>query len=93
MLTLWFLRQDVIINVIAPPAPPPAPLQGKKNSFFKECYFGSQRNHKLSRLSPGCGYTFRVAAHNDIGTRYRSLLYGKLYQCQPQHMYFHMRSV
>uniref|UniRef100_A0A672FXZ2 Fibronectin type III domain containing 3Ba n=1 Tax=Salarias fasciatus TaxID=181472 RepID=A0A672FXZ2_SALFA len=39
-----------------------------KNSVFRECYFGSQRHCKLTRLFPACGYTFRVAAHNDIGT-------------------------
>uniref|UniRef100_A0A8C4HQU4 Fibronectin type III domain containing 3Ba n=1 Tax=Dicentrarchus labrax TaxID=13489 RepID=A0A8C4HQU4_DICLA len=32
-----------------------------------QCYFGSQRHCKLTRLYPACGYTFRVAAHNDIG--------------------------
>ncbi|KAG7238015.1 hypothetical protein INR49_031369, partial [Caranx melampygus] len=42
--------------------------EGKKNSVFRECYFGSQRHYKLTRLFPACGYTFRVAAHNDIGT-------------------------
>uniref|UniRef100_A0A671XC34 Fibronectin type III domain containing 3Ba n=1 Tax=Sparus aurata TaxID=8175 RepID=A0A671XC34_SPAAU len=42
--------------------------EGKKNSVFRECYFGSQRHCKLTRLYPACGYTFRVAAHNDIGT-------------------------
>uniref|UniRef100_A0A674P962 Fibronectin type III domain containing 3Ba n=1 Tax=Takifugu rubripes TaxID=31033 RepID=A0A674P962_TAKRU len=41
--------------------------KGKKNSVFRECYFGSQRHCKLTRLYPACGYTFRVAAHNDIG--------------------------
>lgn len=50
------------------------PLQGKKNSVFRECYFGSQRHCKLTRLFPACGYTFRVAAHNDIGTRYCCIL-------------------
>uniref|UniRef100_A0AAQ4QXC7 Fibronectin type III domain containing 3Ba n=1 Tax=Gasterosteus aculeatus aculeatus TaxID=481459 RepID=A0AAQ4QXC7_GASAC len=42
--------------------------EGKKNSVFRECYFGSQKHCKLTRLFPACGYTFRVAAHNDIGT-------------------------
>uniref|UniRef100_A0A7N8Y7V7 Fibronectin type III domain containing 3Ba n=1 Tax=Mastacembelus armatus TaxID=205130 RepID=A0A7N8Y7V7_9TELE len=42
--------------------------EGKKNSVFRECYFGSQRHCKLTRLFPACGYTFRVAAHSDIGT-------------------------
>lgn len=50
-------------------------LQGKKNSVFRECYFGNLRHCKLTRLYPACGYTFRVAAHNDIGTRYCYLLY------------------
>uniref|UniRef100_A0A8D0AN75 Fibronectin type III domain containing 3Ba n=1 Tax=Sander lucioperca TaxID=283035 RepID=A0A8D0AN75_SANLU len=40
--------------------------EGKKNSVFRECYFGSQRHCKLTRLFPACGYTFRVAAYNDI---------------------------
>lgn len=59
-------------------APPPltssrvSSPQGKKNSVFRECYFGSQRHCKLTRLYPACGYTFRVAAHNDIGRRYTS---------------------
>nr|XP_019953462.1 PREDICTED: fibronectin type III domain-containing protein 3B [Paralichthys olivaceus] len=43
--------------------------EGKKNSVFRECYFGSQKHCKVTRLFPACGYTFRVAAHNDIGTR------------------------
>ncbi|XP_061650231.1 fibronectin type III domain containing 3Ba isoform X3 [Phyllopteryx taeniolatus] len=42
--------------------------EGKKNSVFRECYFGSQRHCKMTRLFPACAYTFRVAAHNDIGT-------------------------
>ncbi|XP_037551210.1 fibronectin type III domain containing 3Ba [Nematolebias whitei] len=41
--------------------------EGKKNSVFRECYFGSQRHCKLTRLFPACSYTFRVAAHNDMG--------------------------
>lgn len=42
--------------------------EGKKNNVFRECYFGSQRHCKLTRLCPAVGYTFRVAAHNDMGT-------------------------
>uniref|UniRef100_A0A8C5HK17 Fibronectin type-III domain-containing protein n=1 Tax=Gouania willdenowi TaxID=441366 RepID=A0A8C5HK17_GOUWI len=42
--------------------------KGKKNSVFRECYFGIQRHCKLTRLFPASGYTFRVAAHNDIGS-------------------------
>ncbi|XP_035278522.1 fibronectin type III domain containing 3Ba isoform X1 [Anguilla anguilla] len=42
--------------------------EGKKNNVFRECYFGSQRHCKLTRLCPAMGYTFRLAARNDIGT-------------------------
>ncbi|XP_062841203.1 fibronectin type III domain-containing protein 3B isoform X2 [Trichomycterus rosablanca] len=42
--------------------------EGKKNSIFKECYYGHQRHFKATRLCPAVGYTFRVAAINDIGT-------------------------
>ncbi|XP_051556139.1 fibronectin type III domain-containing protein 3B-like isoform X1 [Myxocyprinus asiaticus] len=41
--------------------------EGKKNNVFRECYFGSQRHYKLTRLCPAMAYTFRVAALNDIG--------------------------
>uniref|UniRef100_A0A4W4H1R0 Fibronectin type-III domain-containing protein n=1 Tax=Electrophorus electricus TaxID=8005 RepID=A0A4W4H1R0_ELEEL len=40
---------------------------GKKNGVFRECYFGHQRHFKVMRLCPAVGYTFRVAALNDIG--------------------------
>ncbi|XP_029470928.1 fibronectin type III domain-containing protein 3B isoform X2 [Rhinatrema bivittatum] len=42
--------------------------EGKRNSGFRECYFGSQRHCKLTKLCPALGYTFRLAARNDIGT-------------------------
>uniref|UniRef100_A0AAY5EE10 Fibronectin type-III domain-containing protein n=1 Tax=Electrophorus electricus TaxID=8005 RepID=A0AAY5EE10_ELEEL len=41
--------------------------EGKKNGVFRECYFGHQRHFKVMRLCPAVGYTFRVAALNDIG--------------------------
>ncbi|KAM4693023.1 fibronectin type III domain-containing protein 3B isoform 1-T2 [Discoglossus pictus] len=41
--------------------------EGKRNSVFRECYLGSQRHCKLTKLCPAMGYTFRVAARNDIG--------------------------
>uniref|UniRef100_A0A672KU60 Fibronectin type III domain containing 3B n=1 Tax=Sinocyclocheilus grahami TaxID=75366 RepID=A0A672KU60_SINGR len=43
-------------------------LQWKKNSIFREYYVGHQRHCKVMRLCPAVGYTFRVAALNDIGT-------------------------
>ncbi|XP_074860173.1 fibronectin type III domain-containing protein 3B isoform X2 [Carettochelys insculpta] len=42
--------------------------EGKRNSGFRECYFGSQKHCKLTKLCPAMGYTFRLAAQNDIGT-------------------------
>ncbi|CAM4715851.1 fibronectin type III domain-containing protein 3B isoform X1 [Lepidochelys kempii] len=42
--------------------------EGKRNSGFRECYFGSQKHCKLTKLCPAVGYTFRLAAQNDIGT-------------------------
>ncbi|XP_073686685.1 fibronectin type III domain-containing protein 3B [Garra rufa] len=42
--------------------------EGKKNSIFREYYVGHQRHCKIMRLCPAVGYTFRVAALNDIGT-------------------------
>ncbi|XP_036378358.1 fibronectin type III domain-containing protein 3B-like [Megalops cyprinoides] len=42
--------------------------EGKKSSGFRECYFGSQRHCKMTRLCPAVGYSFRLAARNDIGT-------------------------
>uniref|UniRef100_A0A8C5HKZ9 Fibronectin type-III domain-containing protein n=1 Tax=Gouania willdenowi TaxID=441366 RepID=A0A8C5HKZ9_GOUWI len=49
--------------------------EGKKNSVFRECYFGIQRHCKLTRLFPASGYTFRVAAHNDIGSSTEVMFY------------------
>lgn len=42
--------------------------EGKKNSVFREYYVGHQRHCKVVRLCPAVGYTFRVAALNDIGS-------------------------
>ncbi|KAJ8375745.1 hypothetical protein SKAU_G00063250 [Synaphobranchus kaupii] len=42
--------------------------EGKKNSGFKECYFGTQRHCKLTRLCPAMGYSFRLASRNSMGT-------------------------
>ncbi|XP_042335712.1 fibronectin type-III domain-containing protein 3A isoform X4 [Sceloporus undulatus] len=38
-----------------------------KNRAFKECYYGHQKQHKITKLSPSTKYTFRLAAKNDIG--------------------------
>ncbi|XP_012588349.1 PREDICTED: fibronectin type III domain-containing protein 3B isoform X2 [Condylura cristata] len=42
--------------------------EGKRNSGFRQCFFGSQKHYKLTKLCPAMGYTFRLAARNDIGT-------------------------
>ncbi|KAG2463011.1 FND3B protein, partial [Polypterus senegalus] len=42
--------------------------EGKRNSVFTECYSGSQRHHKVAKLCSASGYTFRLAARNDVGT-------------------------
>ncbi|XP_045153385.1 fibronectin type III domain-containing protein 3B isoform X4 [Echinops telfairi] len=42
--------------------------EGKRNGGFRQCFFGNQRHCKLTKLCPATGYTFRLAARNDIGT-------------------------
>ncbi|XP_028650541.2 fibronectin type III domain containing 3Ba [Erpetoichthys calabaricus] len=42
--------------------------EGKRNSVFTECYSGSQRHHKVAKLCSASGYTFRLAARNDVGS-------------------------
>uniref|UniRef100_A0ABK0L2U7 Fibronectin type III domain containing 3B n=1 Tax=Rattus norvegicus TaxID=10116 RepID=A0ABK0L2U7_RAT len=42
--------------------------EGKRNSGFRQCFFGGQKHCKLTKLCPAMGYTFRLAARNDIGT-------------------------
>nr|XP_020649461.1 fibronectin type III domain-containing protein 3B [Pogona vitticeps] len=41
--------------------------EGKRSNVFRECYFGSQKHYKVTKLCPAVGYTFRLAAQNDIG--------------------------
>ncbi|CAH6789245.1 Fndc3b [Phodopus roborovskii] len=42
--------------------------EGKRNSGFRQCFFGNQKHCKMTKLCPAMGYTFRLAARNDIGT-------------------------
>ncbi|XP_003794341.1 fibronectin type III domain-containing protein 3B [Otolemur garnettii] len=42
--------------------------EGKRNGGFRQCFFGSQKHCKLTKLCPAMGYTFRLAARNDVGT-------------------------
>ncbi|XP_039194047.1 fibronectin type III domain-containing protein 3B [Crotalus tigris] len=41
--------------------------EGKRSNVFRECYFGNQKHYKVTKLCPAVGYTFRLAAQNDIG--------------------------
>ncbi|XP_075908491.1 LOW QUALITY PROTEIN: fibronectin type III domain-containing protein 3B-like [Petromyzon marinus] len=42
--------------------------EGKRSNAFRECYSGSQKQCRLGSLQPAQGYTFRLAARNDLGT-------------------------
>uniref|UniRef100_A0A8C7E5G9 Fibronectin type III domain containing 3B n=1 Tax=Naja naja TaxID=35670 RepID=A0A8C7E5G9_NAJNA len=42
-------------------------FQGKRSNVFRECYFGNQKHYKVTKLCPAVGYTFRLAAQNEIG--------------------------
>nr|XP_060623504.1 fibronectin type III domain-containing protein 3B [Anolis sagrei ordinatus]XP_060623505.1 fibronectin type III domain-containing protein 3B [Anolis sagrei ordinatus] len=41
--------------------------EGKRSNVFRECYDGSQKHYKVTKLCPAVGYTFRLAARNDMG--------------------------
>ncbi|ETE72948.1 Fibronectin type III domain-containing protein 3B [Ophiophagus hannah] len=41
--------------------------EGKRSNVFRECYFGNQKHYKVTKLCPAVGYTFRLAAQNEIG--------------------------
>uniref|UniRef100_A0A8D2Q5K8 Fibronectin type III domain-containing protein 3B n=1 Tax=Varanus komodoensis TaxID=61221 RepID=A0A8D2Q5K8_VARKO len=41
--------------------------EGKRSNVFRECYFGSQKHYKVTKLCPAAAYTFRLAAQNEIG--------------------------
>lgn len=41
--------------------------EGKGNGELCQCFCGSQKQYKVSKLSPGTEYTFRLAAKNDMG--------------------------
>ncbi|KAG8452733.1 hypothetical protein GDO86_004503 [Hymenochirus boettgeri] len=41
--------------------------EGKGNEEFCQCYYGLQKQFRLTKLSPAIGYTFRLAAKNDMG--------------------------
>nr|XP_056712594.1 fibronectin type-III domain-containing protein 3A [Euleptes europaea] len=39
----------------------------KGNGEFEQCYYGQQKQYKITNLSPATGFTFRLAAKNDMG--------------------------
>lgn len=42
--------------------------EGKGNGEFCQCYMGSQKQFKITKLSPAMGCKFRLSAKNDYGT-------------------------
>ncbi|KAF3693236.1 Fibronectin type-III domain-containing protein 3A [Channa argus] len=41
--------------------------EGKGNGSYAQCYYGPQKQYKVTKLSPASRYSFRVAAENDLG--------------------------
>ncbi|KAL8173246.1 UNVERIFIED_CONTAM: hypothetical protein K2H54_043151 [Gekko kuhli] len=41
--------------------------KGNGNGAFEQCYYGQQKQCKITELSPAMGFTFRLAAKNDLG--------------------------
>ncbi|XP_063808083.1 fibronectin type-III domain-containing protein 3A isoform X5 [Pseudophryne corroboree] len=41
--------------------------EGKGSDEFCQCYYGLQKQFRVTKLSPAMGYTFRLAAKNDMG--------------------------
>ncbi len=46
--------------------------QGKGTGAFEQCYYGPQKQYRLTKLSTASRYYFRLAAKNDMGARYVS---------------------
>lgn len=41
--------------------------EGKGTGVFEQCYYGPQKQYRLTKLSPASRYSFRLAAKNDMG--------------------------
>ncbi|XP_015197385.2 fibronectin type-III domain-containing protein 3A isoform X3 [Lepisosteus oculatus] len=41
--------------------------EGKGTGDFEQCYYGPQKQHRVTKLSPASKYSFRLAAKNDMG--------------------------
>ncbi|CAL9683829.1 unnamed protein product [Knipowitschia caucasica] len=41
--------------------------EGKGSGTFEQCYYGPQKQYRVTKLSPASRYSFRLAAKNDMG--------------------------
>ncbi|XP_058269297.1 fibronectin type-III domain-containing protein 3a isoform X1 [Hemibagrus wyckioides] len=41
--------------------------EGKGTGVFEQCYYGPQKQYRVTKLSPASKYSFRLAAKNDMG--------------------------
>ncbi|KAG9348410.1 hypothetical protein JZ751_002145 [Albula glossodonta] len=41
--------------------------EGKGTGEFEQCYYGPQKQYRVTKLSPASRYSFRLAAKNDLG--------------------------
>ncbi|KAK7882929.1 hypothetical protein WMY93_029103 [Mugilogobius chulae] len=41
--------------------------EGKGGGTFEQCYYGPQKQYRVTKLSPASRYSFRLAAKNDMG--------------------------
>ncbi|KAI1903821.1 hypothetical protein AGOR_G00031150 [Albula goreensis] len=42
--------------------------EGKGTGEYEQCYYGPQKQYRVTKLSPASQYSFRLAAKNDLGT-------------------------
>ncbi|XP_056467331.1 fibronectin type-III domain-containing protein 3A isoform X3 [Gadus chalcogrammus] len=42
--------------------------EGKGTGVYEQCYYGLQKQYRVTKLSPASRYSFRLAAKNDMGT-------------------------
>lgn len=44
-------------------------VQGKGTGIYEQCYYGPQKQYRMTKLTPASRYAFRLAAKNDMGVR------------------------
>lgn len=44
-------------------------LKGKGTGIYEQCYYGPQKQYRVTKLSPASKYSFRLSAKNDMGVR------------------------